>query len=197
MLPVQLITRQPDHANWCQELTEQCSGFAGLELIGDLVLLLTKAEGLIAIEHYLTDTATGDDVRVGESAGEGLRKRRSYRLVPPRSSARKVLGIYGDGENVCVRQGFTGRRITDPFSLPDGTPVTKVGLDYGVRGEGAKFVDIIRADVHDCHRLSILCETVSNLLEELGGYPREGDIIELELDLDCVEDLTGGVWTRV
>ena len=29
--------------------------------------------------------------------------------------------------------GFAGRWITDPFSLPDGTPVTKVGLDHGVR----------------------------------------------------------------
>lgn len=25
--------------------------------------------------------------------------------------------------------GLVGGRITDPFSLPDGTPVTKVGLD--------------------------------------------------------------------
>ena len=56
-------------------------------------------------------------------------------------------------------------------------------------------MDIIRTDVHDCHRLPILCETVSNLLEELGGYPREGDIIKLELDLDCVEDLAGGIRT--
>ena len=61
MLSFQLITRQPDRANWRQQLTEQCSGFASLELIGDLVLLLTKAECLIAIEHYLTDTATDDD----------------------------------------------------------------------------------------------------------------------------------------
>ena len=70
-----------------------------------------------------------------------MRKRRSYRLVPPRSSARKVLEIYGDGENVCVRQSSTGRRITDPFSLPDGTPVTKVGLDYGARGEWVGLVN--------------------------------------------------------
>jgi len=43
-----------------QQLTEQSSGFTGLELIGDLVLLLTKAEGMIAVELYLTDTAAGD-----------------------------------------------------------------------------------------------------------------------------------------
>ena len=30
-------------------------------------------------------------------------------------------------------EDFVGRSVTDPFSLPDGTPVTKVGLDYGVR----------------------------------------------------------------
>jgi hypothetical protein len=32
--------------------------------------------------------------------------------------------------------GFVGRWITDPFSLPDGTPVTKVGLDYGAGVSG-------------------------------------------------------------
>ena len=45
--------------------------------------------------------------------------------------------------------------------------------------------------VHDCHRLAILSETVGDLLEKLSSYPCEGDIVELELDLDCVEDLTG------
>ena len=34
---------------------------------------------------------------------------RSYRLVPPRSRARKVLGIDGDGENMCVVVGFCGK----------------------------------------------------------------------------------------
>ena len=46
-------------------------------------------------------------------------------------------------------------------------------------------------DVHDCHRLTILRETIGNFLEELSGYPREGNIVELELDLDFVEDLAG------
>lgn len=50
---------------------------------------------------------------------------------------------------------------------------------------------MIRLDIHDCHRLTVLGETVSDLLEELSGYPCEGDIVELELNLDCVEDLTG------
>ena len=54
---------------------------------------------------------------------------------------------------------------------------------------------MILLGVHDCHCLTILSETVSNLLEELCGYPCEGNIIKLELDLDCVEDLAGGVWT--
>lgn len=39
-------------------------------------------------------------------------------------------------------------------------------------------------NVHDCHRLAILGEAVSNLLEKLSGYPREGDIVELELEFD-------------
>jgi len=34
-----------------------------------------------------------------------------------------------------VRRGFAGRWRTDPFSLPDGTPVTKVGLDRMARDE--------------------------------------------------------------
>ena len=49
----------------------------------------------------------------------------------------------------------------------------------------------MRLDAHDCHRLTILRETVGDFLEELSGYPREGDIVELELDLDFVEDLAG------
>lgn len=32
-------------------------------------------------------------------------------------------------------RSFAGRWITDPFSLPDGTAVTKVGLDHGARRE--------------------------------------------------------------
>jgi hypothetical protein len=52
-----LITRQSNRGNWRQRLTEQSGGFTGLELIGDLVLLLTKAEGLIAMEFYFTDAA--------------------------------------------------------------------------------------------------------------------------------------------
>ena len=47
--------------NWRQQLTEQSSGFTGLELIGDLVLLLAKAEGLIAIELYFADAAADDN----------------------------------------------------------------------------------------------------------------------------------------
>lgn len=52
----------------------------------------------------------------------------------------------------------------------------------------------MRLDIHDCHRLTILRETVRNFLKELSGYPREGDIVELELDLDFVEDLAGLFW---
>ena len=32
-------------------------------------------------------------------------------------------------------KGPARRWITDPLSLPDGTPVTKVGLDRGAKGE--------------------------------------------------------------
>ena len=91
-------------------------------------------------------------------------------------------------------EGFVGRWIADPFSLPDGTPVTKVGLDCGAGVSGWDWHTVIRPGVHDCHRLTVLRETSRNLLEELGGYPREGDIVELELDLDPVEDLAGVVW---
>ena len=87
--------------------------------------------------------------------------------------------------------GFPGRWTTDPFSLPDGTPVTKVGLDCGTNHERVGRWRAMEPHVHDCHCLTILRETVSDLLEELSSYPCEGDIVKLELDLDFVEDLAG------
>lgn len=56
---------------------------------------------------------------------------------------------------------------------------------------------VARLDVHDRHCLTILREAVRNLLEESCGYPCEGDIIEFKLELNCVEDVTGGVWMRI
>ena len=52
------------------------------------------------------------------------RERGSYRLVPPRSSARKVLSTFG----VRTRQEIEGM-VRYPVSVPSGTPVTKVGLE--------------------------------------------------------------------
>jgi len=52
---------QSNHLRWRQQLTKKSSGFTNLELVGDLVLLLTEAECLIAVELYLADTTAGDN----------------------------------------------------------------------------------------------------------------------------------------
>jgi hypothetical protein len=62
---------------------------------------------VVAVEFYLTDTAAdGSRVNLRE---KGDRRIRSYRLVPPRSRARKVLEIDGDNEMMCLRVGFCGK----------------------------------------------------------------------------------------
>ena len=50
---------QSYRGDWRRDLTEESGGFSGLELIRDLVLLLAKVKGLIAIELYFADTAAG------------------------------------------------------------------------------------------------------------------------------------------
>ena len=89
-------------------------------------------------------------------------------------------------------EGLAGRWITDPFSFPVGTPVTKVGLDHASEELGSADCAIL-SNVHDRHCLTILSEAVRDLLKKLSGYPCEGNIVELELKLDCVKNLSSGV----
>lgn len=117
-----------------QHLTEECGGFTGFELVGDLVFLLTEAKGVIAIKLYLTDSATGGNNASVVNCREkdrGSEQDRTDWFLQDRERGKcwrltTMISICASG------RGIAGRWITDPFSLPDGTPVTKVGLDCGV-----------------------------------------------------------------
>lgn len=99
----------------------------------------------------------------------------AHRLVPPRSRAKNVLKEFCDHSEVL-------RTIEPyPFSVPSGTPVTKVGL-YPYEGNPWR----IRVHIHHRHSVSIVFKTELELVQEILGEVDKLVAAQLKLSIDMV-----------
>lgn len=105
---------------------------------------------------------------------------KTYRLVPPRSSARKVL----DSRDYLLLQICLLVVEAYPLSVPSGTPVTNDGLsayDLSVR-----LIETVTRHEHHCHWLSVVIKTKLEFKEEFVGQVDKSRHSRVELAIYVV-----------
>lgn len=82
-----------------------------------------------------------------------------------------------------------------PFSVPSGTPVTKVGLDKTIDWGRVLLSKVKKEaeDSHHCHGLIVPPQTEFKVIHELARDRYQCIIRESELSLNVFEKMMGGV----